>query len=79
LSVEDIASLISGPGADSFFEKKGEEELEICCKYSWVAQNISRKVKLREGEIEILTNLLETSLLIMRKTIGLRMIVSPGI
>ncbi|MCH2618867.1 MAG: hypothetical protein MKZ83_00680 [Candidatus Poseidoniia archaeon] len=60
MSVEDIASLISGPGADSFFEKKGEEELEICCKYSWVAQNISQKVKLREGEIEILTNLLET-------------------
>ena len=60
LSVEDIASLISGPGADSFFEKKGEDELEICCKYSWVTQNISQKVKLREGEIEILTNLLET-------------------
>jgi hypothetical protein len=60
LTVEDIALLISGPGADSFFEKKGEEELEIGCKYSWVAQNISRKVKLREGEIEILTNLLET-------------------
>ena len=60
MSVEDVASLISGPGADSFFEKKGEEELEICCKYSWVAQNISQKVKLREGEIEILTNLLET-------------------
>jgi len=38
----------------------GEEELEIGCKYSWVAQNISQKVKLREGEIEILTNLLET-------------------
>jgi hypothetical protein len=60
LSVEDIAALISSPGADSFFEKKGENELEICCKYSWIAQNISRKVKLREGEIEILTNLLET-------------------
>ncbi len=60
MTVEDIASLISGPGADSFFEKKGEEELEIGCKYSWVAQNISRKVKLREGEIEILTNLLVT-------------------
>ncbi len=60
MSVEDIASLISGPRADSFFEKKGEEELEICCKYSWVAQNISQQVKLREGEIEILTNLLET-------------------
>jgi hypothetical protein len=41
-------------------KKKGGEELEICCKYSWIAQNISRKVKLREGEIEILTNLLET-------------------
>jgi hypothetical protein len=52
--------LISSPGTDSFFEKKGEEELEICCKYSWIAQNISRKVKLREGEIVILTNLLET-------------------
>jgi len=60
LSVEDISVLISSPEADSFFEKKGEEELEICCKYSWIAQNISRKVKLREGEIEILTNLLET-------------------
>ena len=60
LSVEDIASLISGPGADSFFEKKGEEKLEICCKYSWVVQNISQKVKLRKGEIETLTNLLET-------------------
>jgi hypothetical protein len=60
LSVEDISALISSPGTDSFFEKKGEEELEICCKYSWIAQNISRKVKLREGEIVILTNLLET-------------------
>jgi len=60
LSVEDISALISSPGADSFFEKKGEKELEICCKYSWIAQNISQKVKLREGEIEILTNLLET-------------------
>ena len=60
MSVEDIAALISSPGADSFFEKKGEEELEIGCKYNWIAQNISRKVKLREGEIEILTNLLET-------------------
>ena len=60
MSVEDIASLISGPGADSFFEKKGEEKLEICCKYSWVVQNISQKVKLRKGEIETLTNLLET-------------------
>ena len=60
MSVEDISALISSPGADSFFERKGEEELEICCKYSWIAQNISRKVKLREGEIEILTNLLET-------------------
>ena len=60
LSVEDIAALISSPGADAFFEKKGEKELEICCKYSWIGQNISQKVKLREGEIEILTNLLET-------------------
>ena len=60
MPVEDIASLISGPGADSFFEKKGEEKLEICCKYSWVVQNISQKVKLRKGEIETLTNLLET-------------------
>ena len=60
MSVEDISVLISSPEADSFFEKKGDEELEICCKYSWIAQNISRKVKLREGEIEILTNLLET-------------------
>ncbi len=60
MSVEDISALISSPGTDSFFEKKGEEELEICCKYSWIAQNISRKVKLREGEIVILTNLLET-------------------
>ena len=60
MSIEEISALISSPGADSFFEKKGEEELEICCKYNWIAQNISRKVKLREGEIEILTNLLET-------------------
>ena len=60
MSVEDIAALISSPRADSFFEKKGEKELEICCKYSWIGQNISQKVKLREGEIEILTNLLET-------------------
>lgn len=60
LTVEDIASLISSPEAESFFEKKGKDELEICCKYSWIAKNISRKVKLREGEIEILTNLLET-------------------
>ena len=62
MTVEDIASLISSPEADAFFEKKGDDELEICCKYSWIAQNISRKVKLREGEIEILTNLLETKL-----------------
>lgn len=62
MSVEDISALISSPGTDSFFEKKGEEELEICCKYSWIAQNISQKVKFREGEIEILTNLLETKL-----------------
>ena len=60
MTVEDIASLISSPSSDSFFEKKRKDELEICCKYSWIAQNISRKVKLREGEIEILTNLLET-------------------
>ncbi len=60
MTVEDIASLISIPEADAFFERRGEEELEICCKYNWIVQNISQKVNLREGEIEILTNLLET-------------------
>ena len=60
MTAEEIATLISGPEADFFFERKGGEELGICCKYDWIAQNISQKVNFREGETEILANILET-------------------
>jgi hypothetical protein len=60
LNAEEIATLISGPEADFFFERKGGEELEICCKYDWIAQNISQKVNFRKGRTEILANILET-------------------
>ena len=60
MTAEEIATLISGPETDFFFERKDGEELEICCKYDWIAQNISQKVNFREGETEILANILET-------------------
>tara|TARA_B100001750_G_C15406365_1_gene545393 strand:- start:243 stop:824 length:582 start_codon:yes stop_codon:yes gene_type:complete len=50
--------LIAGPESEIFFEKKGEDEMVICCRYDWISDKISKKVGLREGEKEILTNIL---------------------
>ena len=50
--------MIAGPESEIFFEKKGENEIIICCKYDWISDKISKKVGLREGEKEILTNIL---------------------
>lgn len=58
LTVEKIATLISSPNSGNFFDKKGKNELRICCKYGWISQNISKKVDLRKGEIEILEKIL---------------------
>ncbi len=50
--------MIAGPESEIFFEKKGEDEMVICCRYDWISDKISKKVGLREGEKEILTNIL---------------------
>ena len=34
--------------------------MTLCCKYDWISNNISKKVGLREGEKEILENILST-------------------
>ena len=52
--------LISRPESELLFERKGEEEIIICCSYGWISDSISKKAGLKEGENEILTNILET-------------------
>tara|TARA_B100000686_G_scaffold79629_1_gene85884 strand:- start:1272 stop:2000 length:729 start_codon:yes stop_codon:yes gene_type:complete len=60
LSIEKVATLISNPESELFFEKKGDVEITFCCKYEWISDSISKKVGLRDGEKEILANILST-------------------
>ena len=52
LSIEKIAEIISIPNSDIFFEKKTKDELKISCRYDWLIDNISKKVKFRNKENE---------------------------
>ena len=47
LNTEKIAEIISIPNSEIFFEKKTKDELQISCKYDWLVNNITEKVKLR--------------------------------
>tara|TARA_B100000965_G_scaffold406666_1_gene447034 strand:+ start:3520 stop:4152 length:633 start_codon:yes stop_codon:yes gene_type:complete len=50
LNTEKIAEIISIPNSEIFFEKKTKDELQISCKYDWLVNNITEKVKLRNKE-----------------------------
>ena len=52
LSVEKIAEIISMPNSETFFGKKNKDDLIISCKYNWLADSISQKVKFRDKENE---------------------------
>ena len=50
LTVEKIAEIISMPNSEIFFGKKTKEDLKISCKYNWLVDSISQKIKLRDKE-----------------------------
>ncbi len=60
LSIEKVAELISEQDSLKFFKKKGETELKISCNYTWISKNLSKKIKLRNKEIEEIDSIMET-------------------
>jgi len=60
LSIEKVAELISDQDSLKFFKKEGEDELKISCNYSWISKNLSKKMKLRNKEIEEINSIMET-------------------
>ena len=60
LSIEKVAELISEQDSLKFFKKKGETKLKISCNYTWISKNLSKKIKLRNKEIEEIDSIMET-------------------